>query len=246
MTQERLKVSERRLLILGPDPTRRTGVGKAMHVADFDVVEAASNAKATRLVNESVPAGVICVWPAKGVHGGTELLSHLRSRDERMLIVVLGLTLVASNVREALQAGADLCLPATYNTASLAVHMQIGIRRRRTVVPPKKAPLPKRVHVGDLTLDIPAHQVWRSDVEITLTRIEFRLLSALVEHSGNVMSKAILFEECWRRRDDPHGEEGDHLVEVHVAQLRKKLHRHGDPILRTIYGVGYVLRPLDP
>jgi DNA-binding response OmpR family regulator len=187
------------------------------------------------------------VWPAKGVHDGTDLLKRLRSYDERILIVVLGLALAMANVREALQAGADLCLPASYNAASLAIHMQIGIRRRRTASVSKKMPLAKKIHVGDLTLDLPAHQVWRGETEIPLTRIEFRLLSVLVEHSGDVMSKARLFEECWRRHDDPRGEEDNHhLVEVHVAQLRKKLHKCGEPILRTIYGVGYVLRPSEP
>jgi two-component system OmpR family response regulator len=169
----------------------------------------------------------------------------LRSYDERILIVVIGLTIVASNVREALLAGADLCLPASYNVDSLAVHMELDIRRRRPVSLPKKVPLRKKVEVGDLTLDISAHQVWRGEVEILLTRIEFRLLTSLVEHAGNVVSKAVLFEECWRRHDDPRGED-DHLVEVHVAQLRKKLHAGGVPILRTIYGVGYVLRPANP
>jgi DNA-binding response OmpR family regulator len=246
MTQERLKISERRLLILGPDPTRRTALGKAMSVVDFDVFEAGSNAKTARIIDEGIPAGVICAWPAKGVHAGTDLLRLLRGYDERILIVVLGLALVTANVREALQAGADLCLPASYNAGSLAVHMQIGIRRRQTVAVPKRVSLPKKIHVGDLIVDLPAHQVWRGETEIPLTPIEFRLLSALVEHSGNVMSKARLFEECWRRHDDPRGEEDDHLVEVHVAQLRKKLHRCGKPILRTVYGVGYVLRPSDP
>jgi two-component system, OmpR family, response regulator len=176
---------------------------------------------------------------------GVDLVRLLRSYDERTLIVVIGLTIVATNVREVLQAGADLCLPAAYNVDALAVHMEFGIRRRRTAALPKKVPLRKKVEVGDLTLDIPAHQVWRGEVEIPLTRIEFRLLTSLVEHAGNVVSKAVLFEECWRRHDDPRGED-DHLVEVHVAQLRKKLHASGVPILRTIYGVGYVLRPSSP
>ena len=209
--------------------------------ADFDVVEAASTSKATRLANERIPAGVICAWPAQGVRDGLDLLRLLRSYDERILIVVIGLSLVASNVRETLQAGADLCLPASYNVDSLAVHMQVDIGRRRTASLPKKVPPRKRVHVGDLTLDIPAHHVSRGGVEVSLTPIEFRLLISLVEHAGSVVSKAVLFEECWRRHDDPR-EDDNHLVEVHVAQLRKKLHACGAPILRTIYGVGYVLR----
>ena len=245
MTQARRKIFERRLLIVGPDPKRRAALAVAMRAAEFDVVEAASNAKATRLANERIPAGVICAWPAKGVYGGVDLVRVLRSHDERILIVVIGLTVVASNLRETLQAGADLCLPASYNVDSLAVHMEVGIQRRLAASLHKKVPPRKKVDVGDLTLDIPAHQVWRGEVEIPLTPIEFRLLISLVEHVGNVVSKAVLFEECWRRHDDPRGED-DHLVEVHVAQLRKKLHTCGVPILRTIYGVGYVLRPSSP
>src|SRR5665213_2810554 len=107
MTQVRRRICERLLLIVGPDPPRRTALAVAMRAADFDVVEAASNAKATRLANERIPAGVICAWPAHGVSGGVDLVRHLRSHDERILIVVIGLAIVASNVRETLQGGAN-------------------------------------------------------------------------------------------------------------------------------------------
>jgi DNA-binding response OmpR family regulator len=245
MTQMQRKISERPLLIVGPDPKRLAALSVAMRVCDFDVVEAVSNARATRLIDERTPSGVICAWPLKGVNGGVELVKHLRSHDERILIVVIGLTVVASNVRETLQAGADLCLPASFNLDSLAVHMDVGIRRRLTALLPKKVPIRNQIHVGDLTLDIPAHQVRRGEVEVPLTRTGFRLLITLVRHAGNVVSKAVLFEECWRRHDDPRGED-DHLVEVHVAKLRKKLHAAGPPILQTVYGVGYSLRPQSP
>jgi hypothetical protein len=76
MTQARRKISERRLLIVGPDPERRTALAGAMRGADFDVIEAASNAKATRLANERIPAGMICAWPPKGVRGGVERMSR--------------------------------------------------------------------------------------------------------------------------------------------------------------------------
>ena len=85
-----------------------------------------------------------------------------------------------------------------------------------------------KLHAGDLTVDISGHRAWRGEVELSLTPTEFRLLVSLMRRAGEVVSKAVLFEECWRRQDDGRFG-GSHLVEVHLANLRRKLHAVARP-----------------
>jgi len=224
------------LLIVDPEPGRRGAMAAAMREWGFEVLEAASGLDAMRRVNEHHLAGVLCAWPIGRPSGGHDLLRVLRDHDERLLLVVVGVAAEASSVRAVLQAGVDLCFPSAYDLASLATQVEMGIRRLRAL------PMSK-LHAGDLTVDINGHRAWRGEVELSLTPTEFRLLVSLVRRAGEVVSKEVLYKECWRRQDDLRFG-GGHLVEVHIAALRRKLHACGSPILHTVHSLGFVLRPV--
>jgi two-component system OmpR family response regulator len=227
--------SKPRLIVVGSASERRTELALTMRIASiFEVVEAASGLETIRLVNERATVAVVCVWPLRGRQVGLDLLRFLRSNDERLLIAVVGVRVETWGVREVLRAGADLYFPNPFDLDLVAAHMEMGIRRRS--VPESK------LRAGDLMVDVSGHQAWRGEVELSLTPSEFRLLVSLVQHVGEVVSKGVLLRECWRRHDDPGGG-GGHLVEVHTTALRHKLHACGLPILHTVYGVGYVIRP---
>jgi DNA-binding response OmpR family regulator len=235
MMQEKRAKTEPRLLIVGRGKERREEMGIAMRSGGFDIVEAASGLETVRLMNERIPDAIVCLWPRRGPHGELDLLRFLRDHDDHLLIVVVGVATEASRLREVLEAGADLCFPNSYDLDSLVTTVEMAIRRRRRVTIAK-------IHAGDLTVDITGHQSWRGEVELSLTPIEFRLLVSLMEHAGGVVSKATLLEECWRRYDDARLG-GGHLVEVHLAALRHKLHSCGPPILYTVRAQGFILRP---
>jgi two-component system OmpR family response regulator len=205
-----------------------------MSLAGLEVVEASSAVEAVRLVDEGPVAGAVCGWPLRGPRGGLVLLRFLRNHDERVLIVVRVAAIELSSVRRITQAGADLCFPSSYDLDALAVQMDIGARRRQAV--PRK-----RFNVGQLKIDLPGHQAWKGENKLSLTSTEFRLLNSLMQHAGEVVTKSVLLEECWRRREDV-ALGGGHLVEVHIASLRKKLHASGSPMLQTVHGQGFVLR----
>ena len=224
------------LLIVDHEPGRRAVMAAAMREWGFEVSEAASGLEAVRRVNEHHLAGVLCAWPIGRPWGGHDLLRVLRDHDERLLLVVIGVAGDVSSVRPVLQAGADLCFPSAYDLALLATQVEMGIRRLRAV------PISK-LHAGDLTVDIGGHRAWRGEVELSLTPNEFRLLVALMRRAGEVVSRAVLYEECWRRQDDLRLG-GGHLVEVHIANLRRKLHACGSPVLHTVRSLGFVLRPV--
>jgi two-component system, OmpR family, response regulator len=225
-----------RLLIVDGDGERRTGYTRGFRTSGFNVVEAESGQEAVGFANEWTPHAVVCAWPLRGSRSGLDLLRFLRHRDERMLIVVVGVLDGAAKMREVIEAGADFCLPADYDEDLLVTQVEASLERRTSTVSSSK------LRCGDLSIDILGCQAWRGEGELALTPVEFRLLVALTKHCGEVVSKPRLLEEVWRRHDDARLE-GGHLVDVSIASLRKKLNAIGSPILHTVRSQGFVLRP---
>lgn len=96
---------------------------------------------------------------------------------------------------------------------------------------------PERVKIGDLVIDLAAHEVTVEDRPVELTHQEFALLSFLAQHRGRVFSRDQLLERVWGV--DYYG--GSRTVDIHVRRLRMKLGAAAKPIA-TVRGVGYKMR----
>lgn len=92
--------------------------------------------------------------------------------------------------------------------------------------------------LDDIVIDVAGHVVHRRGHPIELTATEFRLLVALVTNRHIVVSKPQLLRAVWGFDDYD-----VNLVEVHVSALRRKLESHGDRVIHTVRGIGYVARP---
>jgi len=93
--------------------------------------------------------------------------------------------------------------------------------------------------IGDLTIDVPAREVRVTGVVVELTKIEFEILQALTARPNVVLTRAQLIEAVW----GPHWFGDEHVVDVHLSNLRKKL---GDDAkspryVVTVRGVGFKL-----
>ena len=130
----------------------------------------------------------------------------------------------------ALAAGADACIDKPFAVDELEVHVRALLRR---------APwLARTVHrVGDLVVDEDAHVVLVAEEPVILSAKEFGLLAMLARNAGAVLSKRVLLAELWGY--DAYDE---NLVEVHLCALRRRLPPEASRLLRTVRGVGYVLR----
>ncbi|ETI90029.1 MAG: DNA-binding response regulator, partial [Propionibacterium sp. DORA_15] len=93
--------------------------------------------------------------------------------------------------------------------------------------------------VGDLTLDEDSHEVRRAGEEIHLTATEFELLRYLMRNPKRVLSKAQILDRVWNY--DFGGQAN--VVELYISYLRKKIDKGRDPMIHTMRGAGYVLRP---
>ena len=96
--------------------------------------------------------------------------------------------------------------------------------------------------MGDLELDEDSREVRRSGDEITLTATEFELLRFLMRNSKRVLSKAQILDRVWQY---DFGGQGN-IVELYVSYLRRKIDKGREPMIHTLRGAGYVLKPASP
>jgi two-component system OmpR family response regulator len=82
--------------------------------------------------------------------------------------------------------------------------------------------------------------VRRGDDQVDLTATEFELLRYLMRNPGRVLSKAQILDQVWSY--DFGGRA--HVVELYISYLRKKIDSGREPVIHTIRGVGYVLKPV--
>jgi two-component system OmpR family response regulator len=95
--------------------------------------------------------------------------------------------------------------------------------------------------VGDLTLDEDSHEVTRGGEEIGLTATEFELLRFFMRNPRRVLSKAQILDRVWHY--DFGGQAN--VVELYVSYLRKKIDAGRAPMIHTLRGAGYVLKPAE-
>jgi two-component system OmpR family response regulator len=95
--------------------------------------------------------------------------------------------------------------------------------------------------VGDLTMDEDSREVRRAGESIALTATEFELLRFLMRNPRRVLSKAQILDRVWNY--DFGGQAN--VVELYVSYLRKKIDAGRPPMIHTMRGVGYVLKPAE-
>jgi DNA-binding response OmpR family regulator len=130
--------------------------------------------------------------------------------------------------------GADDYVTKPFSPRELAARIEAVARRRSTV-----AAEVEQFRVDDLVVRPASREARVAGSEVALTRIEFDLLEAFVRSPNVVFTRTMLLEQVWG--GEWFGD--DHVVDVHVANLRKKLAGAGaNQVLRTVRGVGYGLR----
>jgi two-component system response regulator MtrA len=161
---------------------------------------------------------------------GIEVCKLIRA-ESMVPIIMLTAKGDTHDVVRGLEAGADDYMVKPFRHPSELI-ARIRTRLRRT-----NSDISGLLTIGDLAINVQAHQVLRGTKQIQLTRLEFDLLVALAREPGRVFSRDALLSEVWGYRHST----DTRLVNVHVQRLRSKIEHDAEhpEIVITIRGVGY-------
>ena len=159
---------------------------------------------------------------------GFDVLRHLRAQHLASRVLMLTARGEVNDRVTGLQLGADDYLPKPFAMGELVARVNALGRRY-----PEEPTL--QLRVGDLTLDLASHEVYRGARPIHLSARELMLLKVLMREPGRVFTRTELCERVW---EHPH-EYDTKLVEVFIGRLRRKI--SDPPLIHTVRHVGYTI-----
>ncbi len=161
---------------------------------------------------------------------GTEVCRQLRTFTDAYIVMVTGKDAEVDKLI-GLAVGADDYLTKPFSPRELVARVNVLLRRPRMGSIDQQATL---VRVGDIELNTESREVSVDGEPLELTRIEFNLLATLGSNPKRVYSRQLLLETVW-------GDAwfDDHVVDVHIGNLRKKIDANGVRHIKTVRGVGY-------
>ncbi|MGB0971645.1 MAG: response regulator [Mycobacterium sp.] len=207
----------------------------------FEVSVAHNGRDALTLARENDPDVVVLDLALPGIDG-LEVCRQLRTFSDAYVVVLTARDTETDTI-VGLSVGADDYMTKPFRPRELLARIQAMLRRPRTPGGGGAASAgdandgPPERKFGALRIDVAGRQVFADDEPIMLTRTEFDLLAALSARPGMVFSRRQLIETVW----DKNWVGNEHLVDVHVGHLRRKL---GDApsaprYVITVRGVGY-------
>ncbi|MGP1309521.1 MAG: response regulator [Phycisphaerales bacterium] len=211
-----------------------------LEAAGYTVLGAHSGDQGLQMASEHLPDLVILDLMMPGL-SGTEVARRLRANPRTSRLPIMMLTARAAEADQivGLSVGADDYITKPFSVKVLLARVE-AILRRATGKSSNDS-----LTLGDLRLDLSAHEAFVSGEQIKLTPTEYRLLCALVEASGRTLSRAQLVEYAM----GPGISVTDRVIDVHIAAVRRKLGECAD-MIRTVRGVGYravaVVAPPEP
>jgi DNA-binding response OmpR family regulator len=200
----------------------------------FRVVQAHDGPTAVTLARSAQPDLIVLDVMLPGFDG-VEVCRQVRQFTDAYIIMLTARDEEVDKV-VGLSVGADDYLVKPFSPRELIARVRAMLRR------PRSAPVGPRVTtVGSLVVDDEARTVTVAGTPVELTRTEFDLLATMAARPRLAFSRRQLIDAVWGA--DWYGDE--HLVDVHVGHLRRKLGDDaGEPrYVRTVRGVGYGLGP---
>lgn len=202
----------------------------------FTVLTAADGRAALDLARQHAPDVIVLDLMLPGLDG-LEVCRQVRSFSDAYVIM---LTAKAEEIDRivGLEVGADDYITKPFSPRELVARVRAMLRRPRRGSPSAALPdIPPPQRFGDLLIDHGRREVSLAGAVVPLTALEFALLTTLASHPGLVFTRHQLLDRVWGA--DYFGD--DHVVDVHVANLRKKL--GDDPsaprFVETVRGAGY-------
>ncbi len=219
------------LLLVEDEESLRSMLREHFISEGFQVMEARDGQEALRIWGEHKPA-LIVLDIMLPVLSGIEVLKQVRSRDNTPIIM---LTARADEVDKllGLELGADDYLSKPFSPRELSARVRAILRRSQ------RGDNILQTSFNTLTIDISRFEAYLGANLLPLTATEFKILSLLIEHPGQVFSRLQILE---RTLGDIY-EGYERTIDTHISNLRRKMEAVSsqDVKIKTVYGVGYKL-----
>ena len=207
----------------------------ALRYEGWDVRAASGGSAAIALIREFAPDVVVLDVMLPDVDG-LSVLRRLRADGRDMPILFLTAKDSLDDRIQGLTAGGDDYVTKPFSLEELVARLRGLIRRSTVLATDLSDPV---LRVGDLTLDEESYEVQRDGQSIELTATEFELLRFLMRNPRRVMSKTQILDRVWSY--DFGGRAS--IVELYISYLRKKVDGGREPMIHTVRGVGYLIKP---
>jgi two-component system OmpR family response regulator len=169
---------------------------------------------------------------------GVSLMKSLRNTHQGLPVLFLTAKDSVDDRVAGLTAGGDDYVTKPFSLEELVARLRGILRRAGRGLSDEDG---AELRVGDLVLNEDSYEVSRAGTNINLTSTEFELLRYLMRNPKRVLSKANILDRVW---DYDFGGKAS-IVEIYISYLRKKIDVAGPPLIHTVRGVGYIIKPVE-
>ena len=223
-----------RVLVVDDEHSLTELLKMALRYEGWDVRTAASGLAAVRSAKDFGPDAVVLDMMLPDFDG-LEVLRRMRGDDPNVPVLFLTAKDAVEDRVAGLTAGGDDYVTKPFSLEEVVARLRSLVRRSLAATGASDSVLV----VGDLALDEDSHEVTRGGTPVQLTATEFELLRYLMRNPKRVLSKAQILDRVWNY--DFGGQAN--VVELYISYLRKKIDAGREPMIHTMRGVGYVLKP---
>ena len=234
MRNMRLTPFKGRILVVDDEPKVLTIVRSYLQNAGFQVTEARDGKQAIEFFRQDNPELVILDIMMPELDG-IEVLREIR-RTSSIPVILLTARVEETDKLVGLELGADDYITKPFSPRELTARVKAVLRRAQQPASDQE----ESISIGSLTIDPGRFEVKCHDKLINLTATEFRILLALAQSAGRVLSRQQLIERSMDIAYDGY----DRTVDAHIKNIRRKLAESSDENgcnVITVQGVGYKL-----
>jgi two-component system OmpR family response regulator len=222
-----------RVLVVDDEPALSEVLSMALRYEGWDVRTAADGWTAVREAREFRPDAVVLDVMLPDQHG-FEVLRRMHEEAPELPVLFLTAKDAVEDRVAGLTAGGDDYVTKPFSLEEVVARVRVLVRRGGAVSAGSAT-----LTVGDLTMDEDSREVHRGGDRLQLTATEFELLRFLMRNPRRVLSKPQILDRVWHHDFGGNGS----VVELYVSYLRKKVDAGREPMIHTVRGAGYVLRP---
>ena len=226
-----------RVLVVDDEASLTDLLQMALRYEGWDVKTAGEGIKAVALAREFRPDAIVLDIMLPDIDG-LQVLQRVRADNNDVPVLFLTAKDALDDRIAGLTAGGDDYVTKPFSLEEVVARLRALIRRSTLTADATESPI---ITVGDLQLDEDSHEVRRAGRLIELTATEFELLRYLMRNPRRVVSKTQILDRVW---DYDFGGRSS-VVEIYISYLRKKIDADAAPMLHTVRGAGYMIKPAE-